>query len=264
MNFSKKFHDIVRQNDKSMKTSQKHDANVQKNTTLYFQVGLILVLLAVHGLFEMNFAYTAINPPDYADKFDPDTFVDIPVIRVHVDEPVKTKPKKRRPVIFSNPVVENNDEDVPETSDIIAEPETSSDPAIDVSDVKDVFEVPESAPVPFIAVEHVPIYPGCESLESNLERRTCMEQKLKKLITRKFNGDMAENLGLTGKQRIYVQFKIDKQGYVTDIKTRAPHPKLGKEAERVINKIPKMKPGMQRDNAVEVIYQLPILFQVQY
>ena len=91
-----------------------------------------------------------------------------------------------------------------------------------------------------------------------------MEQKLAKLINRKFDKDIASNYGLSGLQKIYVQFKIDKSGNVTDIKTRAPHKALAKEAEKVINKVPQMKPGKQANKPVNVIYSLPILFQVEY
>jgi protein TonB len=70
-----------------------------------------------------------------------------------------------------------------------------------------------------------------------------MSEKISKLIRKKFNPDLADGLGLSGKQKIDVQFKIDKTGKVTDIKTRAPHARLEKEAERVINKIPQMTPG---------------------
>jgi len=38
---------------------------------------------------------------------------------------------------------------------------------------------------------------------------------------------------------------------------------LGKEAERVINKIPNMTPGKQSNKNISVIYTLPIIFQVQ-
>ena len=58
-------YNIIRQNDKNVTTSQKHDLNLQKNTTLYFQIGLILCLLAVFGLLEMRFETTVpvVNPP---------------------------------------------------------------------------------------------------------------------------------------------------------------------------------------------------------
>jgi len=53
MNFSKKNHELVGQNEQNVTKSQKHDLNLQKTSTLYFQVGLILTLLATYGLFEM-------------------------------------------------------------------------------------------------------------------------------------------------------------------------------------------------------------------
>jgi protein TonB len=68
---------------------------------------------------------------------------------------------------------------------------------------------------------------------------------------------------LSGKQKINVMFKIDKKGNVTGVRSRAPHPRLEKEAARVINLLPKMKPGRQRGRAVVVPYSLPITFLVQ-
>jgi len=52
-------------------------------------------------------------------------------------------------------------------------------------------------------------------------------------------------------------------GNVIGVRARAPHPRLEKEAVRVINLLPKMKPGRQRGKAVIVPYSLPIIFQVQ-
>ena len=47
------------------------------------------------------------------------------------------------------------------------------------------------------------------------------------------------------------------------MRSRAPHPRLEKEAARVVNMLPKMKPGRQRGRAVVVSYTLPITFLVQ-
>ena len=86
---------------------------------------------------------------------------------------------------------------------------------------------------------------------------------MNEFIAKKFNTDLAQELGLSGIQQIRVFFKIDKNGDIVDIKARAPHPSLEKEAMRVIGLLPKMKPGKQRGKAVRVPYYLPIKFQVQ-
>ena len=90
-----------------------------------------------------------------------------------------------------------------------------------------------------------------------------MSDKITKFVQKKFNTGLAGDLGLSGRQRINVIFKIDKNGNVTGVRSRAPHPRLEKEAARVINMLPKMKPGKQRGKAVIVPYSLPIIFQVQ-
>ena len=40
-----------------------------------------------------------------------------------------------------------------------------------------------------------------------------MSQKITKFVQRKFNTDLAGDLGLSGRQRISVIFKIDKNGW---------------------------------------------------
>ena len=120
----------------------------------------------------------------------------------------------------------------------------------------------DNVEVPFSTVENVPIFPGCDK-GNNEARRKCMSQKITKFVQRKFNTELAGNLGLSGRQRISVIFKIDKNGDVVGVRARAPHPKLKAEAIRVVNMLPKMKPGTQLGKAVVVPYSLPIQFFVQ-
>ena len=120
----------------------------------------------------------------------------------------------------------------------------------------------DNVEVSFSTVQNVPVFPGCER-GNNEKKRKCMSDKIAKFVQRKFNTDLAGDLGLTGRQRISVIFKIDKSGNVTGVRARAPHPRLEKEAQRVINSLPKMQPGKQRGKAVIVPYSLPIIFQVQ-
>nr|WP_321230629.1 energy transducer TonB [uncultured Psychroserpens sp.] len=260
-----KSHDIAGQSNTNVQKSHKHDANLQKNSSLYFQIGLILCLLGTYALFEMKFETKDFKQdivyvdPDESPYFMPTVIVE-PNIPPKV-EPIE-RPKERR--LIDDPIiVDDNTPDVVETPNIVTDPPTTDKP-LDPSKVKDPIKVdiPIEAPFNMKDVEIVPVYPGCEKMTSNSERIKCMNEKITKLVQRKFDTDLAGELGLSGTQRINVQFKIDKSGNVTEILTRAPHPSLEKEAERVTNKIPKMEPGLQRKQPVSVIYNLPIVFKV--
>ena len=263
MSNSKNSHELIRQNEQIVKKSQKHEANLQKNTTLYFQIGLIVCLLAVFGLLEMKFETSIPNYKEGLPPLDHEVFVHIPVIKTKVpafEEPIKKK-RLQDPTSFET-VPDDTPDDLFKEEFIESLPDT---PTIDLDDFTPPVEKPvEPENVPFISIENAPIYPGCEKAKGNEARKKCMSEKITKLIQRKFSGSaIASDYGLTGRQKIDVQFTIDKTGKVTDVKTRAPHPKLEKEAVRVINFIPEMTPGRQRDNNVGVIYNLPIIFQVQ-
>ena len=123
-------------------------------------------------------------------------------------------------------------------------------------------EAENKVEVPISVIENVPVYPGCER-GNNAKKRKCMSDKIAHFVVKNFKTKIAERLGLTGRQRISVIFKIDTLGNVTGVRARAPHPRLEKEAQRVINLLPKMKPGLQNGKPVIVPYSLPIIFQVR-
>ncbi|NOY47354.1 TonB family protein [hydrothermal vent metagenome] len=230
-------------------------ADVRRNSSIYFAVGLLLMLIVT---------YSSINYKSY-DKSDIDIGMlnmdelddeEIPITEQIVTPPPPPPPPAAPEVIE---VVED-EEEIEET--VIESTETDeSEEIVEVEDVE-VDEVDEDIEVPFSVIENVPIFPGCEK-GNNAAKRKCMSTKITKFVQKKFNTDLAGDLGLTGRQRINVIFKIDKKGNVVNVRARAPHPRLEKEAARVINLLPKMKPGKQRGKAVIVPYSLPIIFQVQ-
>jgi bla regulator protein blaR1 len=132
----------------------------------------------------------------------------------------------------------------------------------EVREVLEVQDYSNASEIPFTVIDEVPIYPGCETLSNNAERRKCMSDSINKKVQKNFNTDLAKDLGLKGKQRINVIFKIDKTGSVTGIRSRALHPRLEAEAIRVISLLPKMIPGKHQGKNVIVPYALPIVFQV--
>ncbi len=121
----------------------------------------------------------------------------------------------------------------------------------------------EAADVPFAVIENVPVYPGCEG-DDNEELKKCMSDKITDFVIKNFDMNMIDAMDLPPKlYRSAVQFKIDKQGNVVDVRARADYPEIESEAVRVINSLPQMKPGKQRGEAVGVLYSLPIIFKVE-
>jgi protein TonB len=118
--------------------------------------------------------------------------------------------------------------------------------------------------IKFPDLEKVPVFPGCDKYNStNSDLRRCMSSKISKFVQTNFRTSITKRLGLSGRQRISVIFKINKKGNVFGVRARAPHPRLEKEAIRVVNMLPKMKPGIHNGKAVVVPYSIPIIFQVR-
>lgn len=73
---------------------------------------------------------------------------------------------------------------------------------------------------------------------------------------------IAQENGTQG--RVIVQFVVNRDGSIVDAKVvRSVDPYLDKEALRVINSMPKWKPGMQRGKPVRVKYTVPVMFRLQ-
>ncbi|MEP6262267.1 MAG: M56 family metallopeptidase [Gillisia sp.] len=116
--------------------------------------------------------------------------------------------------------------------------------------------------LPFAIIEQVPVFPGCEELPSNEERKKCMTDKVSEFVARNFNTGLGKELKLKGVNRVIAVFKIDNEGHITEVRARAPHPDLEAEAIRVISSLPQMVPGIHEGKNVGVSYSLPIVFQV--
>ena len=238
-----------------MESKKNPKSDVGKNASIYFAIGLALMLFLTYSTINWK-TYDKSDIDIGKLNLDDELEEEIPIIEQIIPPPPPPPPPAAPEVIE---VVED-EEEVEET--IIESTETDQEEEIVEVEEIEVEEVEEDVEVPFAVIENVPEYPGCER-GSNSQKRKCMSEKIAKFVQRKFNTDLAGDLGLSGRQRISVIFKIDKNGKVTGVRSRAPHPRLEKEAERVIKMLPRMKPGRQRGKAVIVPYSLPITFQVQ-
>ncbi|MFL2623664.1 MAG: energy transducer TonB [Flavobacteriaceae bacterium] len=237
-----------------MESKKNPKSDVSRNGSIYFALGLALMLFLTYSTLNWK-TYDKSDIDIGKLNLDNELEEEIPIIEQVIPPPPPPPPPAAPEVIE---VVED-EEEVEET--VIESTETDQDEEIEVEEIE-VEEFVEDVEVPFAVIENVPEYPGCER-GSNAEKRKCMSDKIAKFVQRKFNTDLAGDLGLSGRQRISVIFKIDKNGNVVGVRSRAPHPRLEKEAARVINMLPKMKPGRQRGKPVIVPYSLPITFQVQ-
>ncbi|MFD0963634.1 energy transducer TonB [Pseudofulvibacter geojedonensis] len=239
-----------------MEPKKNPKADIKKNSAFYYAVGIAAVML-ITFLAINHKTYDAIDLDIAQLNIDMEDEEEIPLTNINTPPPPPPPPPAAPEVIE---VVED-EEEIEET--VIESTETDeAEEIVEVEEVE-VEEVEEDVEVPFSVIENVPVFPGCEKKKNNADRKKCMSEKITKHVNKKFNTDLAADLGLSGVQRIAVAFKIDKTGNIVGVRARAPHPALQKEAERVIKSLPKMKPGKQRGKSVTVPYALPIKFQVQ-
>lgn len=253
MNFSKQNQKSISNKNQTLKSKKNHQADVTRNSTIYFAVGLLLMLLV---------SYATINYKSYNKSNIDISMLNLEELDIEEILVIKEVKKLPPPIVVITPEtdIKEDDDDVVET--FIDPTDTNEEDKIaEIIDIV-VIDEPEDIDVPIAFIENVPVFPGCEK-GNNDTKRKCMSNKINKFVQKKFNTDLAERLGLTGKQRISVVFKIDKKGDIVGVRSRAPHPRLEQEAARVINLLPKMKPGKQGGKAVNVSYSLPIVFLVQ-
>lgn len=242
-----------------MQIKKNPKSNLENYSKLFIQLGLVLALFVT---------YVSIENKTYDKQYDELGVVEMgtdvedeTVMLTPPPPPPPPQPKAPPPPTPEKIEVVEDEKEIEET--IIETTETDETEAVEVEEIEEVEEVEEIVEdVPFSIIEEVPVFPGCKG--SKNEKKACLNKKMRRHVTKNFNADLANELGLPpGKKRIYVQFKIDKDGSITAINARAPHPRLKKEAIRIAKKLPKMKPGRQRGKPVRVGYTLPITFNVE-
>ena len=241
-----------------MQVKKNPKADLNRDSGLFFVIGLVVVLFLTWMAVEyksypedQTILEIAMNTEDLNDE------------EVPITQQVQTEPPPPPPAAPEVIEVVEDTEEIEET--IIESTETSQDAVVEeVLDVEDVEvgEDEEEIIVPFAIIENVPIYPGCESLKTNDERKQCFQDQIQKHIASEFRyPESALELGIKG--RVFVTFQIDAKGKVVGIRSRGPDKMLQAEAERIIAALPQMTPGKQRGQAVKVPYSIPINFMIQ-
>ena len=240
-----------------MNTKKHPKANLENYSKLFVQLGLVLSLVIVYALLQ-NKTFEK-NSIVLSDIELIDNFTTEQIIEFKIKQP-KEQPIQKKVILIDIEIVDNNTNN----KEMFFEDMGIDDPVEEPKFIKIIDNDPisEDDGVPILFVEEAPLFPGCKGTKEEI--RACFSKQITKHISRKFNTDLAEKLGISpGTQRIFTIFKIDKKGNIVEIKARAPHKRLREEAIRVIKLLPKMKPGKQQGKPVVVKYSLPIIFRVE-
>ena len=244
-----------------MKIKKNPKADLGRSSMIFFQVGLIIMLGITY--FALEWRFVEREDMDLmqvqVSEFDQE---DVPVTQLNTPPPPQPPPPPPMPEVIE--IIEDQ-KDVEETT--IRSTETSQEDRIeDVVEVEDILveeEEEEIEQVPFMIVEQIPTFPGCEDIENREKKKECMSRKIDEHVKKEFDTRISEEMGLTGLNRIFVVFKINEKGEVVDIRSRGPNKRLEEEAARVVKMLPKMIPGRQRDRPVAVEYSLPIMYEIR-
>lgn len=228
-----------------VKKTPKADLENKKSTWLL--VGYVIVLAFMFIAFEWTERDVKIDTSQAVTDLVFEEEIEIPITEQPEQLP---PPPQEAPSIVETLTIVDDDTEVEET-EIASTEETGEAMEIKyVAPTVEEEEDPEEQTI-FEVVEQMPEFPNggmaglMQFLSKNIKYPT-----------------IAQENGTQG--RVTVQFVVNKDGSIVDAKVlRGVDPYLDKEALRVINAMPKWKPGMQRGKPVRVKYTVPVMFRLQ-
>tara|TARA_R110001606_G_scaffold385511_1_gene549055 strand:+ start:27 stop:1529 length:1503 start_codon:yes stop_codon:yes gene_type:complete len=118
-----------------------------------------------------------------------------------------------------------------------------------------------------VGYERIPVFVGCENSKNIQDAKKCFSKNIQMHYAKKFDADLPNRLGLpSGKLKILISFKVDKEGNITKITTKLSTPNSSIEAEtkRVMRLIPNMRSSaMQNGKVVNISYRIPFMLYVK-
>ena len=159
------------------------------------------------------------------------------------------------------------------TGIVICEDKTEKDAMLDIMTTGALTEIvdgmlelkhePDEEIIMGFIIEESPRFKETKNL-SDKKSKEDFDKRLKKFVRENIDEKFTQNLGLTEKKyRIYTQFIIDKTGNITNIRVRAPHPKLKIKLIKLLEKLPQFIPGKQGGKVVKTKYTLPVTFVIE-
>ncbi len=228
-----------------MELKKSPQANLESKRNVFVLIGLIIsISMCLYG-------FESTSEVNKIDTFGQRTESSIeeeltPLVRLEEVKPILPPPPK---VVDLLVIVDNNTE-ISEELEILdseADAQTAITAVMQVTQSKEI-DVEDNTI--FISVEEKPEFPGGDRALLNFLN-----------LNVKYPTVAQEN-GIKG--TVTVSFVVNKDGSVTDARIlRSVDQSLDKEALRVVNCLPKWKPGKQGGKPVRVSFSVPINFKLQ-
>jgi protein TonB len=227
-----------------MELKKSPKADLESKRKFFFQFGLVVAIAICLFGFETT---KKAKPVENLGVLTNQKFVE--------ELPPITRPEETKPQVVKLPkvidfIVVDNNTDIKEDLNIIdleANKFTAIDPTVLSASPKEIAKEEETI---FVAAEEMPEFPG----------GTAALVKFLSLNI-KYPAVAAET-GIKGK--VIVNFVVNKDGSITGAKIlRSVDASLDKEALRVVNSLPRWKPGKQGGKPVRVAFSVPINFTLQ-
>ena len=222
-------------------------ADLTKKNTLFVEIGLIVAL----ALCLLAFEWSSSDKVETMDLTAQSVAIEEEEI-INTQEQIETPPEMPKIPVLSD-IIDIVDDDIQVNDDLFIDMEDNANLGVEIMDYHAAVEeeeVEEEA-IPFALVEEKPKFQGGDA------------NTFSAWVNKNLNyPEIAKENGIQG--RVTLQFTVNTDGSVSDVKVlRGVDSSLDKEAVRIVSMSPKWTPGKQRDRAVKVVYNFPVVFQLR-
>ena len=230
-----------------MEAKKSEKADLEKKKGLHIEIGLVTILALV--LVAFNIRSTDKKDSGFAQQVV-STEMEEEIIQTQEEQDIpEPEPEQPEPEVTTELEVVEDDAELTHELGIVDAGDNANkeQQEVVISDVGGEETVEEEEI--FVFVEEFPSYPGGE------------EALYKYLGENIQYPDVARDNGITG--TVVIRFVVEKDGSITKAAVaREIGGGCGKEALRVVNAMPKWKPGKQSGKAVRTEFTLPVQFQL--
>ncbi len=228
-----------------MEIKKSPKVDLEKRRTLYILLGLVFILSTLYVCFEWTTTEVTVVEVGN-DSFDE---LEEEIIPVSIQQPTPPPPPPPAPQVEEILNIVEDDKEIEQVEIESSEDDVNTEVNVNFHEGAPDGEEEASNEI-FTVVEDMPQFPGGDA---------ALLSYISKSV--KYPAIAQEN-NIQG--RVIISFVIERDGSVADATVvRGVDPALDKEALRVVNNMPKWKPGQQRGKPVRVKYTLPVTFRLQ-